>query len=124
LLKTKLLEALGWRVHRIGWRAWARDRDAEVARVAAALLPAAEKRGVDTEEPHSAGIKPAPSRRRRRRPHAARLPAPGASNGLTAWAVLLWRRWAADARAWLIAPAVPPVVLALVRLTVGLWWGW
>jgi hypothetical protein len=38
LLKTKLLEALGWRVHRVGWRAWARDRDAEVARVAAALF--------------------------------------------------------------------------------------
>jgi hypothetical protein len=37
LPKTKLLEALGWRVHRVGWRAWARDRDAEVARVAAAL---------------------------------------------------------------------------------------
>jgi very-short-patch-repair endonuclease len=44
LLKTKLLEALGWRVHRVGWRAWARDRDAEVARVAAALLPAAWRR--------------------------------------------------------------------------------
>jgi hypothetical protein len=41
LLKTKVLEALGWRVHRVGWRAWARDRDAEVARVASALLPAA-----------------------------------------------------------------------------------
>jgi very-short-patch-repair endonuclease len=38
--KTKLLEALGWRVHRVGWRTWARDRDAEVARVAAALLAA------------------------------------------------------------------------------------
>jgi hypothetical protein len=40
LLKTKLLEALGWRVYRVGWRAWERDRDAEVARLAAALLPA------------------------------------------------------------------------------------
>jgi hypothetical protein len=38
LLKTKPLEALGWRVHRVGWRAWARDRDAEVARVAAAIF--------------------------------------------------------------------------------------
>jgi hypothetical protein len=44
LVETKLLEALGWLVHRVGWRAWARDRDAEVARVAAALLPAAERR--------------------------------------------------------------------------------
>jgi hypothetical protein len=44
LLKTKLLEALGWRVHRVGWRTWARERDAEVARVAAALVPAAARR--------------------------------------------------------------------------------
>jgi hypothetical protein len=44
LLKTRLLEAIGWRVHRVGWRAWARDRNAEVARVAAALLPAAGRR--------------------------------------------------------------------------------
>jgi very-short-patch-repair endonuclease len=118
LLKTKLLEALGWRVHRVGWRAWARDRDAEVARVAAALLPAAGQRGVDTEKPQSAEIKPAPSRRRRRRPHAARRPAPAAGNGLTARTALLWRRWAADAGAWLMVLAL---VLALVGLAVGLW---
>jgi hypothetical protein len=77
-LKTKLLEALGWRVHRVGWRAWERDRDAEMAQVAAAPLPAAGQRGIDTEEPQSAEIKPAPSRRRRRRPHAVRRPVHGA----------------------------------------------
>jgi very-short-patch-repair endonuclease len=124
LLKTKLLEALGWRVHRVGWREWARDRDAEVARVAAALLPAAVQRGVDTEELPSAAIKPAPSRRRRRRPHAARRPAPDAGNGLTARTVLLWRSWAADAGAWLLALAewlmTLAVVLALLGLAVGL----
>jgi very-short-patch-repair endonuclease len=121
LLKTKLLEALVWHVHRVGWRACARDRDAEVARVAAALVPAAGQSGVDTEELHSAGIKPAPSRRRRRRPQAVRRPAPAAGNGLTARTVLLWRRWAADAGAWRMALAV---VLALVGLPVGLCWSW
>jgi very-short-patch-repair endonuclease len=44
LLKTRLLEWLGWRVHRVGWRAWALDPDGEAERLAARLRagPAAE----------------------------------------------------------------------------------